>query len=45
MDAAVEAVMDEAIEGFVSELERWNASRTVGDIEGALDSVAPLFKR
>ena len=45
MDAAVEAVMDEAIEGFVSELERWNTSRTVGDIEGALDSVAPLFKR
>ena len=45
MDAAVEAAMDEAIEGFVSELERWNASRTVGDIEGALDSVAPLFKR
>lgn len=45
MDAAVEAAMDEAIEGFISELERWNASRTVGDIEGALDSVAPLFKR
>ena len=45
MDAAVEAVMDEAIEGFVSELERWNASRVEGDIEGALDTVAPLFKR
>ena len=37
MDAAVTAVMDE--------LEQWNASRTVGDIEGALDTVAPLFKR
>ena len=37
--------MDEAIEGFVSELERWNASRVEGDIEGALDTVAPLFKR
>ena len=45
MDAAVEAVMDEAIEGFIRELERWNASRVVGDIEGALDTVAPLFKR
>ena len=45
MDAAVEAVMDEAIDGFVTELERWNASRVVGDIEGALDTVAPLFKR
>ena len=45
MDAAVEAVMDEAIEGFIHELERWNASRVVGDIEGALDTVAPLFKR
>ena len=45
MDAAVTAVMDEAIDGFIAELEQWNASRTVGDIEGALDSVAPLFKR
>ena len=45
MDAAVEAVMDEAIEGFIHELERWNASRIEGDIEGALDTVAPLFKR
>ena len=43
--AAVTAVMDEAIDGFISELEQWNASRTVGDIEGALDTVAPLFKR
>ena len=45
MDDAVAAVMDEAIDGIISELERWNASRVVGDIEGALDSVAPLFKR
>ena len=45
MDAAVTAVMDEAIDGFISELEQWNAGRTVGDIEGALDTVAPLFKR
>ena len=45
MDAAVTAVMDEAIDGFISELEQWNASRIVGDIEGALDTVAPLFKR
>ena len=45
MDAAVTAVMDEAIDGFISELETWNAGRTVGDIEGALDTVAPLFKR
>ena len=41
MDAAVTAVMDEAIDGFISELEQWNADRTVGDI----DTVAPLFKR
>ena len=45
MDAAVTAVMDEAIDGFIAELERWNAGRIVGDIEGALDTVAPLFKR
>ena len=45
MDAAVTAVMDEAIDGFIAELEQWNASRMVGDIEGALDTVAPLFKR
>ena len=45
MDAAVTAVMDEAIDGFISELEQWNANRIVGDIEGALDTVAPLFKR
>ena len=44
MDAAVTAVMDEAIDGFIAELEQWNANRTVGDIEGALDTVAPLFK-
>ena len=30
---------------YFAELEQWNASRTVGDIEGALDTVAPLFKR
>ena len=45
MDDAVSAVMDEAIEDFITELEAWNASRVEGDIEGALDSVAPLFKR
>lgn len=44
-EAAVEAVMDEAIDGFISELKAWNASRTEGDVEGALDSIAPLFKR
>lgn len=45
MDEAVAAVMDEAIDKIIAELEHWNASRVVGDIEGALDSVAPLFKR
>lgn len=44
-EAAVAAVMDEAIDGIIRELERWNANRVVGDIEGALNSVAPLFKR
>lgn len=44
-EAAVAAVMEEAIDGIIRELERWNASRVVGDIEGALNSVAPLFKR
>lgn len=44
-EAAVEAVMSEAIDGIVRELERWNESRVVGDVEGALNSVAPLFKR
>lgn len=44
-EAAVAAVMEEAIDGIIRELEHWNASRVVGDIEGALNSVAPLFKR
>ncbi len=45
MDAAIAAVQDQVIEDFIAELDAWNASRTVGDIEGALDTVAPLFKR
>lgn len=42
---AVSALMERGIDDFIAELERWNASRREGDIEGALDSVAPLFKR
>lgn len=45
MDDAVAAVMDEAIEDFIAKLKAWNAGRVVGDIEGALDTLAPLFKR
>lgn len=42
-EAAVAAAMDEAIDGIVGRLRLWNESRRPGDIEGALDSMAPLF--
>lgn len=44
-EEAVAALMERGIDDFISELEQWNESRTPGDIEGALDSVAALFKR
>ena len=44
-EEAVAALMERGIDDFIGELERWNASRVPGDIEGALDSIAPLFKR
>lgn len=43
--AALDAALDRVIDGFVEELERWNASRTKGDIEGALDSIVQIMKR
>ena len=42
---ALDAALDRVIDGFVEELERWNASRTKGDIEGALDSIVQIMKR
>lgn len=40
---AVAAAMDEAIDQIIERIEAWNQSRVQGDIEGALDSCAPLF--
>lgn len=43
-EAALEAVLDDAIERVIRRLRTWNESRTLGDIEGALDSIVPLLR-
>lgn len=43
--AALDAALDCVIDGFVDELRTWNEHRVPGDIDGALDSCAALFKR
>lgn len=44
-EAAVAALMERGIDDFIAEIEQWNESRVPGDIDGALDSAAALFKR
>lgn len=44
-DELVDAVIDEYVAEFVADLERWNANRVEGDIEGALDSVVAFLRR
>ena len=41
----VAAVLDTYVDEFIASLKEWNSQRVEGDIEGALDTVAPLFKR
>ena len=41
-EAALEAALDYTIDAFIERLRTWNAGRTRGDIEGALDSIAVL---
>ena len=41
----VAAVLDTYVDEFIASLKEWNAQRVEGDIEGALDTVVPLFKR
>lgn len=43
-DDLVDAVLDAYADEFVVSLERWNASRVEGDIEGALDSVVVFLR-
>lgn len=43
-DELVDAVIDEYVTEFVSALERWNETRTEGDIEGSLDSVVAFLR-
>ncbi len=41
---ALEAALDYQIDRFIGRLRTWNENRTLGDIEGALDSVSALLK-
>ena len=43
-EAALEAALDYTIDAFIERLRTWNAGRTQGDIEGALDSIAVLLR-
>lgn len=43
-EAAVEAALDEAIEQAMARIRAWNDTRVPGDVEGALDSCAVLFR-
>lgn len=44
-EAALEAALDFTIDNFIDRLREWNEQRTLGDIEGALDSISSLLKR
>ena len=43
-EEALDAALDQIIDGFVDRLRAWNAGRVHGDIEGSLDSVVALIK-
>lgn len=44
-DAALDAALDEVVDGFIERLRLWNESRAEGDIEGALDTIVALVKQ
>lgn len=43
-EEALQAALDYTIDAFIARLRTWNESRTLGDIEGALDSISELLK-
>ena len=43
-EAAIAAALDEVIESSMARIRTWNSSRVPGDIEGALNSCAELFR-
>lgn len=43
-EEALQAALDYTIDAFITRLRTWNESRTLGDIEGALDSISELLK-
>lgn len=43
-EAALEAALDYTIDAFIDRLRTWNANRTRGDIEGALDTISALLR-
>lgn len=43
-EEALQAALDYTIDAFIARLRTWNESRTLGDIEGALDSMSELLK-
>ena len=44
-DELLDAVLDAYVDEFVVELRKWNAARTEGNIEDALDSMVALIRR
>ena len=43
-ESAVEAALDQVIEESLARIRAWNDARTPGDVEGALNSCAALFR-
>ena len=43
-ESALDAALDDVIDGFVERLRAWNAGRVRGDIEGSLDSAVALLR-
>lgn len=43
-EEALSAALDYTIDAFIARLRTWNANRTFGDIEGALDGISELLK-
>lgn len=44
-EAALDAALDDVIDGILEEIRVWNAGRVRGDIEGSLDSAVTLLRR
>ena len=43
-ESAVEAALDQVIDDSLARIRAWNDARTPGDVEGALNSCAALFR-